>query len=128
VAGIEVLRGKAALIYEPGEFIRIRSALLGPRDFFYPNWPYPPTFLLILAPFGALPYLYAFVSWGVVTLLGCITVVLLIARQRPAIGLLLASPYTLWNFLAGQNGFLTASVLGASLLCLERRPVLAACS
>ena len=125
VAGIEALRGKAALIYEPGEFIRIRSALLGPRDFFYPNWPYPPTFLLILAPFGALPYLYAFVSWGVVTLLGCITVVLLIARQRPAIGLLLASPYTLWNFLAGQNGFLTASVLGASLLCLERRPVLA---
>ena len=125
VAGIEALRGKAALIYEPGEFIRNRSALLGPRDFFYPNWPYPPTFLLILAPFGALPYLYAFVSWGVVTLLGCITVVLLIARQRPAIGLLLASPYTLWNFLAGQNGFLTASVLGASLLCLERRPVLA---
>ena len=45
VAGIEALRGKAALIYEPGEFVRIRSALLGPRDFFHPNWPYPPTFL-----------------------------------------------------------------------------------
>jgi hypothetical protein len=45
VTGIEALRGKAALIYEPGEFVRIRSALLGPRDFFHPNWPYPPTFL-----------------------------------------------------------------------------------
>jgi arabinofuranan 3-O-arabinosyltransferase len=125
VAGIEALRGKAALIYEPGEFIRIQSALLGPRDFFYPNWPYPPTFLLILALFGALPYFDAFVVWDIATLLGFIAVVYLIVRRRPAIVLLLASPYTLWNFLAGQNGFLTASLIGASLLSLEHRPVLA---
>ena len=125
VAGIGALRGKAALIYEPAEFIRIQSTLLGPRDFFYPNWPYPPTYLLVLAPFGALPYFDAFVVWGIATLLGCIVVVYFIVRQRPAIALLLASPYTLWNFLAGQNGFLTASLIGASLLSLERRPVLA---
>jgi arabinofuranan 3-O-arabinosyltransferase len=125
VAGIEALRGKAALIYEPAEFIRIQSALLGARDFFYPNWPYPPTFLLILAPLGALPYFDAFVAWDIATLLGFIVVVYFIVRQRPAIALLLASPYTLWNFLAGQNGFLTASLIGASLLSLDRRPVLA---
>ena len=125
VAGIEALRGKAFPIYEPAEFIRIQSALLGSRDFFYPNWPYPPTFLLILALFGALPYFAAFVVWDIATLLGCIVVVYFIVRQRPAIALVLASPYTLWNFLAGQNGFLTASLIGASLLCLERRPVLA---
>jgi arabinofuranan 3-O-arabinosyltransferase len=125
VAGIEALRGKAATIYEPGEFIKLQSALLGPRDFFYPNWPYPPNFLLILAPLGALPYFDAFVLWDIATLLGFIIVVYFIVRQRPAIALLLASPYTLWNFLAGQNGFLTASLIGASLLFLERRPVLA---
>jgi arabinofuranan 3-O-arabinosyltransferase len=125
VAGIEALRGKAALIYEPAEFIRIQSALLGARDFFYPNWLYPPTFLLILVPLGALSHFDAFVVWDIATLLGFIIVVYFIVRQRPAIGLLLASPYTLWNFLAGQNGFLTASLIGASLLSLERRPVLA---
>ena len=125
VAGIEALRGKAALIYEPAEFIRIQPALLRPRDFFYPNWPYPPTYLLVLAPFGALPYFDALVAWDIATLFGCIVVVYCIVRQRPAIALLLASPYTLWNFLAGQNGFLTASLIGASLLSLERRPVLA---
>ena len=125
VAGIAALRGKAALIYEPGEFIRIQSALLGPRDFFYPNWPYPPTFLLILAPFGALAYFYAFVVWDIATLFACIVVVYAIVRRRPAIALVLASPYTLWNFLAGQNGFLTASLIGAFLLFLERRPVMA---
>ena len=125
VAGIEALRGKVALIYEPAEFIRIQPALLRPRDFFYPNWPYPPTYLLVLAPFGALPYFDALVAWDIATLFGCIVVVYCIVRQRPAIALLLASPYTLWNFLAGQNGFLTASLIGASLLSLERRPVLA---
>jgi arabinofuranan 3-O-arabinosyltransferase len=125
VAGIEALRGKAAPIYELAEFVRTQSALLGSRDFFYPNWPYPPTFLLILAPLGALPYLDAFFMWDITTLLACIVVVYAIVRRRPAIALVLASPYTLWNFLAGQNGFLTAALIGASLLFLERRPVMA---
>jgi hypothetical protein len=72
VAGIEALHGKAALIYEPGEFIRMRSALLGPKEFFYPNWPYPPTFLLVLAPLGALRHFDAFIVWDIATLLGFI--------------------------------------------------------
>jgi Glycosyltransferase family 87 len=37
----------------------------------------------------------------------------------------LACPFTAWNFLAAQNGFLMASLVGASLLFLDRRPVLA---
>ena len=125
VVGAQALRGEAAPLYDPAEFVKIQAALLGPREFFYPNWPYPPIFLLILAPLGALPYFDAFVVWDVVTLLGCIIVVYLIIRQRPAIALVLASPYTVWNFLAGQNGFLTAWLLGAALVSLERRPLLA---
>jgi hypothetical protein len=60
-----------------------------------------------------------------VTLVCCIAVVYLIVRRQPAISLTLASPFAAWNFLIGQNGFLTASLLGASLLLLERWPVLA---
>src|SRR5262249_34534705 len=59
------------------------------------------------------------------TLIGCVVVVYLIVRRRPAIALALATPFTAWNFLAGQNGFLTASLIGAALLLLERRPVAA---
>jgi arabinofuranan 3-O-arabinosyltransferase len=51
--------------------------------------------------------------------------VYLIVRRSPAITLVLASPFTAWNLFFGQNGFLTASLLGASLLFLERRPVIA---
>jgi hypothetical protein len=51
--------------------------------------------------------------------------VYLIVRRSPAVALVLASPFTAWNILPGQNGFLTAALLGAALLSLERRPVLA---
>jgi arabinofuranan 3-O-arabinosyltransferase len=60
-----------------------------------------------------------------VTLLGCVAVVFLIVRRPPAIALVLASPFTFWNFGVGQTGFLRASLVGAALLALERRPVLA---
>jgi arabinofuranan 3-O-arabinosyltransferase len=124
-AAVQAMHGDAASLYDPLEFVKVQAALVGPRDYFYPNWPYPPTFLLILAPFTALPYLGAFITWDLVTLLGLIVVVYLIVRRRPAVALVLASPFTAWNFLAAQNGFLTGSLLGASLLFLERRPVVA---
>ena len=124
-AAVQALHGDATSLYDPSEFVKVQAALVGPRDYFYPNWPYPPTFLLILAPFTALPYLGAFITWDLATLLGLIVVVYLIIRRRPAIALVLASPFTAWNFLAAQNGFLTGSLLGAGLLFLESRPVLA---
>src|SRR6516225_10195330 len=125
VVGWHALNAQAAQLYDSNEFVRIQKALLGPRDYFYPHWPYPPTFFLILAPLSMLPYPYAFLTWDVATLLGCLAVVYLIVRRPPAIALVLASPFTAWNLLAGQNGFLTASLLGASLLFLEKMPIAA---
>jgi len=113
-------------LYNPEEFAKIQSALFGPGEPFYPNWPsYPPTFFLVLAPLALLPYRCAFITWDVVTLIGCVAIVYSIVRRRAAIAITLAAPFSAWNFLAAQNGFLTASLLGASLLFLERRPVLA---
>jgi arabinofuranan 3-O-arabinosyltransferase len=125
VAGIQALRGEVAALYDPAEFMKIQTALLGAQDYLYPNWPYPPTFSLLMAPFALLPYFWAFVGWILITLLACIGVVYLIVGRSPAIALVLASPFTAWNILSGQNGFLTASLLGTALLFLERQPVLA---
>src|SRR5207245_4104024 len=124
-ATMQALHGDPGSLYDPAEFVKVQAALVGPRDYFYPNWPYPPTFFLILAPFTVLPYPHGFIAWDIATLLGLIVVVYLIVRRPPAIALVLASPFTMWNFLAGQNGFLTGSLLGLSLLFLEREPVLA---
>jgi alpha-1,2-mannosyltransferase len=120
VAGWQALNAEAARLYDSDEFVRIQKALLGAQDYFYPNWPYPPTFFLILAPLSTLPYLPAFLTWDVATLLASLAVVYLIVRRPPAIGLVLASPFTAWNFFAGQNGSLTASLLGASLSSWRR--------
>ena len=124
-AALQATSGHAASLYDPLKFVELQAAEVGPSDYIYPNWPYPPIFLLILAPFAALGYSHAFIVWDLLTLLGCVAVVYLIVRRRAAIAIALAAPFTAWNFLAAQNGFLTASLLGASLLFLERRPVLA---
>jgi arabinofuranan 3-O-arabinosyltransferase len=125
LVGVQALHGQLAPIYDPVEFLKLQEALVGPRDVFYPNWPYPPTFFFYLVPFALLPYVYAFIAWDVITLLGCAAVVYLIVRRFSAIVLVVASPFTAWVLLAGQNGLLWASLLGASLYFLERRPELA---
>jgi hypothetical protein len=125
IAAVQALKGQAAALYDPASFTAVQAAFVGPRDDLYPNWPYPPTFLLIMAPFAALPYFWAFAIWDVATLLGCLVVVHAVTRRRAALAVVLASPFTAWNFLAAQNGFLTASLIGGSLLLLERRPALA---
>jgi arabinofuranan 3-O-arabinosyltransferase len=125
VAGLQALRGETTTIYLPAEFAKAQDALVGAGFSRFTTWPYPPIYLLILAPFALLPYLAAFLTWETATLLACLVVVFLIVRQRPAIALALASPFAAWNFLIGQSGFLMAALLGAALLALERQPVLA---
>jgi len=125
VAGNQALHGGAASVYDRVEHTKAQDALVGEGHARFSLWPYPPAYFLILAPLAGLPYVAAFLTWCLATLLACVSVVYLIVERRPAIALVLASPFTFWNILAGQSGFLTASLLGASLLSIERRPVFA---
>jgi hypothetical protein len=125
VAGSLALHGDTALIYVPAEFAKVQDALVGTGHVLYDTWPYPPSYFLLLAPLARLPYVTSYLTWEAASLLGFVAVVYLIVRRRPAIALVLALPFTAWNFLIGQNGFLTASLIGAALLALERQPVLA---
>jgi arabinofuranan 3-O-arabinosyltransferase len=125
IAGLQSLHGDLAPLYDPTQFINLQTTILGKQVFLYPNWPYPPSFALLITPFARLPYARAFVAWNLLTLLGGVAVIYVIVRRSPAIALVLASPFTAWNILCAQNGLLTASLLGAALLCFEYRPVLA---
>jgi arabinofuranan 3-O-arabinosyltransferase len=125
LTGRQALHGHTAVLYDPSGFIGLQKALLGPSPFYFPNWPYPPIFLLIAAPFGALRFVTSFVAYELLALLGSIAVLTLIVRHRAAIALVLASPFTVWTIGCGQGGLLTTALLGAALLALERRPVLA---
>ena len=91
-----------------------------PYNFFF----YPPVFLLICAGLARLPYLVAFTLFEAGSLVACLAVVRRIVGPVP-IGTLLAFPAVFWAVGTGQNALLTAALLGAALLTLERRPVLA---
>src|SRR5215471_19216563 len=97
IGGGAALHGQAALVYDPAEFVKLQEAVIGPKDAFVQNWPYPPTFFLILAPFAMLPYVSAFIAWNVATLLGCVAAVFYIVRRLAAVALVLASPFTFAN-------------------------------
>jgi len=125
VAGWQALHGETASLHDQAAFKEVQDNSAGFGRSRSSLLSYPPTFTLVLVPLAMLPYFAAFLTWESVTLVCCIAVVYLIVQRQAAISLMLASPFAAWNYLIGQNGFLTASLLGASLLLLERRPVLA---
>jgi arabinofuranan 3-O-arabinosyltransferase len=91
----------------------------------YYGWHYPPFFLFVAAALAMLPYLVAAVGWLVATLCACAAAIGGILGGRTGVLFALGFPATIWNVTAGQNGFLTAALIGGTLGLLERRPVLA---
>jgi hypothetical protein len=88
-------------------------------------WHYPPTFLLLVLPLAFLPYFAALAGGLAATLVAYLAVLKRIAPHPATLMLALAFPATFINLFHGQNGFLNAALLGAALLALERRPVIA---
>lgn len=85
----------------------------------YP-YPYPPTALLFLVPFGLMPLTPAYVLWIATTfaLYACAT----LGRDWHSLwgAVLLVAPTTLLTVITGQNGFLTAALLVGGLRSLPR--------
>lgn len=84
-------------------------------------FPYPPPFLLIVIPFGLLPYGTAFAAWVVAT--GLLYVAAASRHFRP--GIALAYPAVVSNALVGQNGLLTSAIFLFGTRWLDLRPILA---
>ncbi|HEX7885370.1 MAG TPA: glycosyltransferase family 87 protein [Phenylobacterium sp.] len=100
------------------------AALQQLQAWFAPQWqPFanPPPFLVIVAPFGLLPFAVAFPIW----VLGCS--ILWISVTRRLIGLVPALAFTPFyiNGAIGQNGLLTGSMFIAAACLLSRRPFVA---
>jgi alpha-1,2-mannosyltransferase len=131
-AGSLALEGHAADAYTPATHYAREQREFGEKTPYF-SWNYPPVFLLVAAPLAALPYplalgLFQVVGLGLYFLV--IAAILAPARRHdPAFArnwLLVAAafPAVFINLGHGQNGFMTAGLLGAALVTLER-PVLA---
>lgn len=101
--------------------------LSGPLPF-HP-WLYPPSYLLLLLPFGLLPFGLSYAAFVTLTLAALVAAVWRFARPGYRRGLLLASvllsPAAAITAVVGQNAFLTAALLVGGFGMLERRPLLA---
>ncbi len=115
------LAGKQATLYDPGQLKQAEQALAGFGGHF---WLYPPTGLLVDLPLAHLPYLISLALWLAATLGLYLLVLHRIAPHPLTLLWGLAFFGTFQNFYFGQNGFLSAALLGGGLFLLEGFPFL----
>jgi arabinofuranan 3-O-arabinosyltransferase len=124
-AGRLVLDGVPAQAYDWDIQKQVEVAKLG-KDFVgYFAWHYPPPFLFVASLLAQLPYKLAFIGWVVVSFLPFLAVMRAIVGRNFGYLLAFAIPMAFINALVGQNGFLTAALIGGTLYLIPIRPVLA---
>jgi arabinofuranan 3-O-arabinosyltransferase len=124
-AGRLVLDGTPAAAYDWTTHRAVEVAALGHDFDAYYGWHYPPTFLFVAAALAALPYLAAAAIWLGATLTAYLAAVRAVIGARSGILLACAFPGVIWNMSVGQNGFLTAALIGGVLACFPRKPLAA---
>jgi hypothetical protein len=124
-ASIAALKGDAASVYDIHRQHVHEAAVMGGKDFGVLGFHYPPMFLLMVLPLSLLPFITSWILFETITLAGYLAVLRRIAPIPIGLWLAIAFPGVIINFMCGQNGFLTASLIGGGLLLLERKPLLA---
>lgn len=87
-------------------------------------WTYPPIFTLILQPLSALPLWLSYVVFTASTL-GLLLAVLRKISDHHVGAMLLTFPILFVNLASGQNGYLTAALIGLFLVLYNRNKTLA---
>ena len=123
-AGRLALDGAAPAAYDWPTHKQAEIRVIGHDFSGYYGWHYPPPFLFVAAALATLPFVVAAIVSLVATLAAYVAALSGILG-RTGIFVALGFPAALWNATAGQNGFLTAALIGGTLGLLERRPALA---
>jgi Glycosyltransferase family 87 len=124
-AGRLVLDGVPAQAYDWDIQKQVEVAKLGQGFVGYFAWHYPPPFLFVASVLAQLPYQVAFIGWVVVSFLPFLVAMRAIVGRNFGYLLAFAIPMAFINVLVGQNGFLTAALIGGTLYLIPIRPVLA---
>jgi hypothetical protein len=123
-AGRLVLEGHPALAWDWDVQRKIELAVLRQEFPGYFAWHYPPPFLFVAAFLAQFPYGVAFIGWVSLSLLPYLAVMRAIVGRAFGFMLAIAVPIVIANAFAGQNGFLTAALIGGTLYLMPARPVL----
>ncbi len=124
-AGKFVLQDQPVSAYDWPLHRDMEIAVLGYDFKGYYGWHYPPFYLFVAAALATLPFAIAHAGWSLVTFAPFLAAVRASAGNNAGYLLAAGAPALVANVLVGQNGFLTAALIGFALVLLEKRPVFA---
>lgn len=124
-AGRMVIEGRAAQVYDWDLHKQVQVAILGQGYPGHFGWHYPPPYLFVATALAYLPYAFAYPFYAVVSAVPYLAAMRAIVGRPLGLLLALGFPVVFVNVLISQNGFLTAALVGGTLLFLPTRPVLA---
>ena len=124
-AGALTWQGRPAEAYEPALQHAAEKAIFGGRDVPFYGWHYPPFFFVVAFLVAAVPYAWGLAVWLVASFAAYLATVRAILPRPETLLIAAAFPATFVNVGHGQNGFLTAALLGGALHWLDRKPWLA---
>ena len=124
-AGRLIWQGRAAEAYEPTLQHAAEQAVFDGREVPFYGWHYPPFFFAIAFLVAAFPYAWGLAIWLAASLAGYLAAMRAILPRPETLLISSAFPAVFVNIGHGQNGFLTAALLGGALQLIGRRPWLA---
>jgi hypothetical protein len=124
-AGTLTRQGRPAEAYEPALQHAAEKAVFGDRDVPFYGWHYPPFFFVVAVVVASVPYAWGLSIWLAASLAAYLAVMRAILPRPETLLIAAAFPAVFVNIGHGQNGFLTAALLGGALHWLDRRPWLA---
>ncbi|MCA1425637.1 MULTISPECIES: glycosyltransferase family 87 protein [unclassified Bradyrhizobium] len=124
-AGRLALEGHPAQAWDWDIQKQVELALLKQDFVGHFAWHYPPPFLFVASFLAQFPYTVAFIGWAAFSMVPYLAVMRAIIGRNAGLVIAVGFPAAFLNILVGQNGFLTASLIGGMLYLLPTRPVLA---
>jgi hypothetical protein len=124
-AGSLTWQGRPAQAYQPALQYAEEKAVFGGREVPFYGWHYPPFFFAIAVLVAAVPYAWGLAIWLAASLAAYLAMMRAILPRPETLLIATAFPAVFVNIGHGQNGFLTAALLGGALHWLDRRPWLA---
>lgn len=124
-AGDLTWQGRPADAYQPALQHAAEKAVFGGREVPFFGWHYPPFFFAVAFVVAAVPYAWGLAIWLAASFAAYLAVMRAILPGPQTLLVAAAFPAVFVNIGHGQNGFLTAALLGGALHWLDRRPWLA---